>query len=278
MHLAPRSRRRLLPAALAAAALTAAAALAPPAADAAAPARHGSAPTAVPNAAPAAAPSAPPTASPIKHVVVLFDENISFDHYFGTYPKAANTDGTRFTAARGTPAPVNLLSDGGRLLTHNPNQYQPRRLARAQALTCDQNHGYTPEQKAYDDGAMDRFVENTSSDRCSGRVRQPRADDGLLRRQHRHRAVELRAALRDERQLLRHRRFGPSTPGALNLVSGNTWRGAPSTRRPAGNAPAARTPCAAGPGTGVGTVIADPDPAFDDCSDNDHTSTAHLTR
>ena len=30
-------------------------------------------------------------ATPIKHLVVLFDENVSFDHYFGTYPYAANT-------------------------------------------------------------------------------------------------------------------------------------------------------------------------------------------
>ena len=27
-----------------------------------------------------------PTATPIKHVVVIFDENVSFDHYFATYP------------------------------------------------------------------------------------------------------------------------------------------------------------------------------------------------
>ena len=33
------------------------------------------------------------TATPIKHLVVIFDENVSFDHYFGTYPFAANTDG-----------------------------------------------------------------------------------------------------------------------------------------------------------------------------------------
>ena len=38
------------------------------------------------------------TATPIKHVVVIFDENESFDHYFGTYPYAANTDGTPFVA------------------------------------------------------------------------------------------------------------------------------------------------------------------------------------
>ena len=45
----------------------------------------------------------PPTTTPIKHVVVLFDENVSFDHYFGTYPFATNTDGTAFQAKRGTP-------------------------------------------------------------------------------------------------------------------------------------------------------------------------------
>ena len=39
------------------------------------------------------------TATPIKHVVVIFNENVSFDHYFATYPNAANTDGTRFTAS-----------------------------------------------------------------------------------------------------------------------------------------------------------------------------------
>ena len=28
------------------------------------------------------------TATPIKHLVVIFQENVSFDHYFGTYPNA----------------------------------------------------------------------------------------------------------------------------------------------------------------------------------------------
>ena len=37
----------------------------------------------------------------IKHVVVIYDENVSFDHYFGTYPNAANlsTDAVKFTPA-----------------------------------------------------------------------------------------------------------------------------------------------------------------------------------
>ena len=64
------------------------------------------------------------TATPIKHVVVLFDENISFDHYFATYPKAANTDGTKFTASKNTPKDVVTLAHAG-LLTKNPNQYLP---------------------------------------------------------------------------------------------------------------------------------------------------------
>ncbi|WP_316741625.1 alkaline phosphatase family protein, partial [Streptomyces sp. MK7] len=51
-----------------------------------------------------------PTATPIRHVVVLFDENVSFDHYFATYPKAANTDGTRFTASRKTPRDIDTLA------------------------------------------------------------------------------------------------------------------------------------------------------------------------
>jgi phospholipase C len=53
----------------------------------------------------------------IKHLVVIFGGNVSFDHYFGTYPNATNTSRQRFTAAPGTPA-VNGLS--GALLTANP--------------------------------------------------------------------------------------------------------------------------------------------------------------
>ena len=45
------------------------------------------------------------TTTPIKHVVVIFQENISFDHYFGSYPKATNPKGEpKFKAAAGTPA------------------------------------------------------------------------------------------------------------------------------------------------------------------------------
>ncbi|MBW4042866.1 MAG: phospholipase, partial [Acidobacteria bacterium] len=99
------------------------------------------------------------TTTPIKHLVVLFGENVSFDHYFATYPKAANTGGEpAFHALPGTPT-VNGLAGG--LLNANPNLSNPQRLTRAQAATCDQDHGYTSEQKAFDGGAMDQFVQNT---------------------------------------------------------------------------------------------------------------------
>src|ERR1700723_2443834 len=91
------------------------------------------------------------TSTPIKPLVVIFQENISFDHYFGTYPKALNPPGQpRFTALPGTP-PVNGLTTA--LLTNNPNlnpangtgAANPFRLNRDQALTADMNHSDAPE-------------------------------------------------------------------------------------------------------------------------------------
>src|SRR5262245_60984868 len=93
----------------------------------------------------------------IRHAVIIFQENVSFDHYFATYPNAANTDGTTFTAKAGTPL-VNGLFKGG-LLDHNPNSVQPFRLGHSEAVTCDQDHNYPDEQKAFNAGAMNKFVE-----------------------------------------------------------------------------------------------------------------------
>src|SRR5208282_2246227 len=95
------------------------------------------------------------TATPIKHLVVIFDENNSFDHYFGTYPVAANPMGEpNFQASPDTP-PVNGLTTT--LLTNNPNAIlngaqAPFRLDRSQAETCDNDNHYTDEQAAYNGG------------------------------------------------------------------------------------------------------------------------------
>src|SRR3982074_2069663 len=92
------------------------------------------------------------TATPIQHLVVIFQENVSFDHYFGTYPNAANGPGEpAFHALPGTPTPNNYLSNPS-LLTNNPNKdskgatVNPYRLGRDQAVTCDQDHDYDHEQ------------------------------------------------------------------------------------------------------------------------------------
>src|SRR5579859_935108 len=107
----------------------------------------------------------PKTATPIKHVVVIFQENVSFDHYFGTYPNATNPAGEpRFTARPGTPS-VNGLTPA--LLTNNPNLDNPTLLSRSQAITCDQDHAYTDEQKAYDHGLVDQFVQSVSGSKCT---------------------------------------------------------------------------------------------------------------
>jgi phospholipase C len=216
------------------------------------------------------------TATPIQHVVVIFDENISYDHYFGTYPVATNTDGTTFTAAAGTPANDNLVSSN--LLTTNPNTYNPSRLTSAQAVTCDQNHNYLPEQLAEDNGAMDKFVQNTSKDTCAttqgafgaGAGGAP----GLAMDYYDGNTVTglwnyaQNYAMSDNSW---DAGFGPSTPGALNLISGQT-HGVTSVDAITGAKTATPDTYAvhAPDGSGVGTVINDPDPAFDDCSDNSH--------
>src|ERR1700723_2277289 len=107
----------------------------------------------------AGAQTAPAPTTPIQHVVVIFGENVSFDHYFATYPNATNTDGQTFNAKPGTPA-VNGLAPSTKngetnLLVNNPNGVNPARLDPTNVndvLTCDQNHNYGPEQAAFDDG------------------------------------------------------------------------------------------------------------------------------
>ena len=50
-----------------------------------------------------------PTQTPIEHLVVIFQENISFDHYFATYPVALNSPGEPFFQASDDTPSVNGL-------------------------------------------------------------------------------------------------------------------------------------------------------------------------
>jgi phospholipase C len=213
------------------------------------------------------------TTTPVKHIVVLFDENISYDHYFGTYPNAANDNPAdpQFTAAAGTPASDNYVSNPA-LLTSNPNQYAPARLTPQQAVTCDMNHNDVPEQQAMNGGAMDQFVKYTNQ-LCT--ATNTYSAPGLTMDYFDGNTVTGLWNYAQNYTMSDNSWdsvFGPSTPGALNLVSGQTHGGIavnPTTGAPQPSTYAISSPDSAG----VGTVVDDPDPFYDDCADTDHTST-----
>ena len=229
------------------------------------------------NTTPTATVTPTTSAGAIKHIVVIFGENVSFDHYFGTYPVAANLPGEpKFTAVAGTPVPNNLTTG---LLTANPNlnaangagAANPFRLSPAQAATADQDHGYTDEQTAFHGGKMDLFplsvgtADSASVATATGAaaIAATKAltmsyydgnTTGVLWNYAQHYAMSDNSF---------NTTFGPSTPGALNLVSGQT-DGAINTINPGSSVVA--------DGNGGLTVISDPDPTGDVCSGSSSVS------
>jgi phospholipase C len=208
------------------------------------------------------------TATPIKHLVVIFQENVSFDHYFGTYPRALNPAGEpAFVAKSGTPT-VNGLS--GALLIANANKLNagngadaagPFRLDRSQAATADQGHDYGPEQAAAHFGLMDLFPLNV------GHAGPPpnapplaATTKGLTMGYYDGNTV---TALWNYAQHFAMSDnsygtvFGPSTPGLMNLVSGQT-NGIAQILNGTGSETDG--------GSGTMTVVGDPDPIGDICS------------
>lgn len=207
------------------------------------------------------------TATPIQHIVIIFGENRSFDHYFGVYPNALNPPGEPpFHALPNTPT-VNGL--GNALLNNNPNlnplngtgASNPFRFDRSQANTQDMDHDYMAEQLAFDGGVMDLFPLNTGS--AGPPPSAPPAVvlttgqvmgyfDGntvtALWNYAQHYAMSDNSYSTN---------FGPSTVGAINLISGQT-NGV--TQHPGG------TGSYVGDGNGGLTLIGDPDPFGDVCS------------
>jgi phospholipase C len=207
-----------------------------------------------------------PTSTPIKHVVVIFQENVSFDHYFGTYPHAkANNDGTKFFGGAKDDTPrVNSLESAG-LLTNNPNGVNPFRIDRSNPNTCDQDHAYGDEQFAFHGGLMDRFagtLPNGHPFSCNDAKLGANSTLGYydgntvtaMWNYAQHFAMSDNSFGTS---------FGPSTPGLLNLVAGNTFEATIMNGLGAGgNIAGAAT---------SGAVIGDPDPAGDVCSNPKRT-------
>jgi phospholipase C len=186
------------------------------------------------------------TATPIKHVVVIFQENSSFDHYFATYPNAqfstgetetswvqgsvqnGTVTGTPITASNFAPLATTPTVNGltGALLTDNPNknaagtQTNPLRLVPSEAYTCSQNHSYEPEQLMVDNGLMDHFpLQNMSrGEGCApdGSTAMDYYDGNTVTGLWN---IAQHFAMSDSSY---GSTFGPSTTGVVNLVSGQT--------------------------------------------------------
>jgi phospholipase C len=220
------------------------------------------------------------TKTPIKHLVIVFNENRSFDHYFGTYPNALNVEGEpRFEPAKATPTQINNLLSSPALLDNNPNANpnvvpsngatvteptnganatNPFRIDRTQADTAGQNHSYTPEQLAYDNGKNDLFPFDTGNGTAGGagafgtKGQVMGYFDGNTVTAYWNYAQNFAMsdnAWTDD--------FGPSTPGAINMFSGTT-NGAVI--------PAGLSASTIADGQGGLTLINDTDPAGDTCS------------
>ncbi|HEY0263847.1 MAG TPA: alkaline phosphatase family protein [Granulicella sp.] len=206
----------------------------------------------------------------IRHVVILFQENVSFDHYFGTYPHALNPAGEpAFTALPGTPKIEGYTPD---LLERNPNFLNPQngagranpfRLSRSQAATADQDHSYGAEQQAFNGGKMDLFpasVGHPDGPRTPGEHPGVLATSGLTMGYFDGNTVTAywnyaqHYAMSDNHFDVI---FGPSTPGAINLVSGQTNGVVDDQNASGGMLP---------DGNGGFTMIADPNPVGDACS------------
>jgi phospholipase C len=207
------------------------------------------------------------TKYPIKHLVVIFNENRSFDHYFGTYPNALNPEGEPlFEPAKNTQRDINNLLSNPALLENNPNlnaangtvASNPFRLDRTQANTADQSHNYTNEQKAYDGGKNDLFPLDVGSGTPGGagafgtKAQTMGYFDGNTVTALWNYAQNY--AMSDNAW---GDNYGPSTPGLLNMFAGTTNGIVPGLGT-SGNELA--------DGAGSFTLTGDIDPTGDVCS------------
>jgi phospholipase C len=241
--------------------------------------------------------AAPPAAkTPIQHVVIIFQENESFDHYFATYPVATNPAGEDpFTPLTGTPSVNGLVADAlngnQNLIGANPNGAAPQRLDPGlnasgtyngsldshgsnaginSVLTCSQNHNYQPEQQAMDGGKMDKFPGSVGSTSAAPEPGEPACTanqdldyyDGNTVTAYWNYAQHY--AISDNSF---GTTFGPSTPGAINVISGDTGNINLVNNNPVTTgAPTSPNTALVADGQGGFSDINDSDPFYDDCS------------
>jgi phospholipase C len=231
--------------------------------------------------------------TPIRHVVEIFQENVSFDHYYGTYPHAANSDGVNFQPLPHTPTVDGLtpatssslppsLRHSSNLLVSNPNAALPRRLdsnaiglpgdAGGQ-LTCDQDHNYSDEQQSFDGGLMDRFVQSVGTGGGTTPFGAPCNKETVMDYYDGNTVTGLwnyaqHYAMSDNSY---GTTFGPSAPGAINLVSGDTGNVDVSHEANSPTIATSTSPDAdlTPDGKGDFSLTSDAQPYWDDCSTRD---------
>ncbi len=172
------------------------------------------------------------TASPIKHTVVIFQENRTFDNYFGTYPYASG-----FKPLNGTPQNVrNFKYVAGNVTRDvNGNVYNPdangnpiypwHDAGSAAIQETDVNHGYSAMISMVDGGKMDKFYQ---VNHASGSATDTK-DKGLLSMSY-FDYNDIPAYWQyAQHYALADNYFqpvsGPSTPGALYLVAAQSGNG-----------------------------------------------------
>src|SRR5262249_19242256 len=162
-------------------------------------------------------------------------------------------------------------------LDHNPNTVtvngvsnpaQPFRLSHAQAVTCDQDHNYPDEQRAFNAGLMNRFPDTVGVGPCA----QPDYGHGkaLVMGYYDGNTVTAMGnysqnfAMNDNSYSTA---LGQAPPGAIHLIAGQTHgaRIEPDRNGRLGSAAGNVTAIDA---NGIGTVIGDPrpSPALDNCT------------
>lgn len=208
------------------------------------------------------------TTTPIKHLVVIFQENVSFDHYFATYPNAATVEGGPVFKARKDTPTVNGLTEG--MISDNPNtDYPPILLNRSQNYTCSQDHDYHDEQQAFDSGLMDMFPEHTAHV-CTTYPDVAFLGPGIVMGYFDGSTVTAEWNYAQNFAMSDNNfgtNFGPSTVGAINVISGMT-----------GGVDLAHSIAGSGFGDDITTtssgtsVTGDPDPYYDDCGSPDQAS------
>jgi acid phosphatase len=90
-----------------------------------------------------------PATNPINHIVVIMQENRSFDNYFGTYPGASGIP-------RGTCMPLS---------PDHPNVGCVKPFLSTNVISGDLPHGYQSSVIAHDNGKMDGFMVAENEDR-----------------------------------------------------------------------------------------------------------------